>query len=110
MKGLGWRWFAVWAAPGVLLGLGLSALGVLTVPLFVVLAAALVATGRGGAESFGALCGAGLVPAGVAAFNPAYSRLHWGLAAGVLLAGGLGGYLFARRRRSLPAQVSTMQP
>lgn len=91
------RRFAVWAVVGALFGLGVSTIGILTVPAGLVIAGVLAARGHAGRPAFGLLAGAAVVPALVAAFNPAYDALHWSLAAVSLSALGVGGYWLARR-------------
>jgi hypothetical protein len=91
------RWFGVWAVLGVPFGLAVSAVGLFAVPVALVGAAVLLSRGHGGRAAFGLLAGAAVVPALVAAFNPAYDALHWSLAAASLSALGVGGHWLARR-------------
>ena len=101
MSGSNWRWFCAWAVPGIGFGLGVSALGLLTAPAALVLAAVLAHRRGIGAEAFGLLEGVAAVflfVAWRAAFRGSgFSTAHW-LAAGVAAGlGGFTGYLVGRR-------------
>ena len=109
-------WFLAWAAVGVGLGLGVSALGVFAVPVALLAAVALVVSHHAGRAALGALVGVGLLLLYVAYVQrkgPGTVSWHtatasgsdqyldprpW-LAAGVLLvAGGLVAYVWRGRR------------
>jgi hypothetical protein len=55
-----WRWFAAWSLPGVCVALGVTALGVFTLPVGLVLVVVLSARRRR-AASLGLLAGVGVV-------------------------------------------------
>jgi hypothetical protein len=92
-----WPWFVAWAAVGVCLGLSLSALALVTLPLAAVLAAALRSRSRGGVL-LGVVAGLGVAIAFFGGLHPNYhacsSARFVGHAGTVYSCGGVDGPLW----------------
>ncbi len=131
VKKSGWTWFALWALPGVVLGLQVSPIGFLLLPIGLLAVIALVRLTGFGPELLGLVEGVAIACLGVVALNADYwscppsgevitrtrdtltvescgsvNPLPW-LILGIVLAGGAAlGYRFARRPTG-PALGST---
>jgi hypothetical protein len=66
-----WRWFVAWMTPGVCLAFGVTALGILTLPVGVVIIAVL-GLRRPTAEAWGLLAGIGVIVAWIGSLNLDY--------------------------------------
>ena len=66
-----WLWFVIWVLPGALLGLGVSSLGIFTIPLALVVIVVLHRA-HSGLEAWGSLAGVGAVVTFIGAINLDY--------------------------------------
>lgn len=98
--GRDWRRFSAWAAAGACFALGVSALGLLTIPVGLALALWLTRN-RSGIAAIGTLVGAGAVAGFVGSLHRGYQACSSQRSTLVLFGRGAQGPAHARSRRPL---------